>query len=65
LVTPAPDLGDDDAGDGALDAALEAAGLVALASQDHVPWIRAHRAREWQVYFTRLVVASRPDSRLN
>ncbi|HUH00960.1 MAG TPA: methyltransferase domain-containing protein [Kofleriaceae bacterium] len=60
LVTPAPDLGDDTAGDGALDAALLAAGFVISDGHDQVPWLRAHRAREWQVYFTRIVVATRP-----
>lgn len=65
LITPAPDLGDDAVGDGALDAALRAAGFEGLSGEDWVPWVRAHRAREWQVYFTRVVVASRAEASLH
>lgn len=56
LVTPDPALGDRDAAD-VLDDLLADHGLTVAWSEDHVPWLRPHRSREWQVYFGRALVA--------
>lgn len=58
LTTPDPGLGDPDAED-AVDALLAEHGFESAWSRDYVPWIRPHRAREWQVFFVRALVARR------
>ena len=57
VSSPAPDLGTGD--DDHLGARLVAAGLAVVAHRRGQPWLRAHTARHFQLYFADLVVGAR------
>jgi SAM-dependent methyltransferase/uncharacterized protein YbaR (Trm112 family) len=61
LTTPDPGLGDPDGGD-LIGEIVGATGLEIEVDEDHVPWLRPHRDREWQLYFNRLLVARQPGA---
>ena len=59
FATPAPDLGDADAGADLFAHAVAASGFRVEAELDGIPWVRAHSARNYQVYFVRALLARR------
>jgi SAM-dependent methyltransferase/uncharacterized protein YbaR (Trm112 family) len=62
LSTPDPELGIPDGQSMRIDGLLEDAGFSVDQALDGVPWLRQHNARHIEIYYTRLLQASRAAS---